>query len=136
MVGLTFNIHRANIMYIAIVKTENNRISKFQDYSIEVDCKAHVDRVNPKFPGAFVYDNSANTPYRDLWIDGQTVTVVPFIDPVPTDQERIDAAFPQTDTAQVLIDAFLELANEIQTLKGQALYTRPQIKTWLKNKLP
>ena len=76
-------------MYIAIVKTENNRVVKFQEYAKQGDCKAHVKRVKPKFPDAFVYNNSAKTPVRDLKVTGATVTVDPVIDPSPPTKEEI-----------------------------------------------
>jgi len=123
-------------MYIAIVKAESNRATKFQDYATEAECQAHVDRVKPKFPAAFVHNNSAKTPLRDLWVDGETVTVVPVVDYVPTDEDRIDSAFPQTDIARVVFGAFFEVANRLQVLEGKQPITKPQLRAWLKSKLP
>ena len=51
---------------------------------------------------------------------------------------RIDRAFPGNDTGQVIIGAFLELANRVKELEkpGSQPYTRAQIKQWLQDKLP
>lgn len=56
--------------------------------------------------------------------------------PPPTDEERIDKAFPQTDVARVIFEAFFEIGNRVQVLEGKQPITRDQLKTWLKNKLP
>jgi hypothetical protein len=51
--------------------------------------------------------------------------------------ERVDRAFPQTDVAQVIFQAFLEIANRLDVLEGGLGDIAPaQLKTWLKNKLP
>ena len=54
----------------------------------------------------------------------------------PTDAERIDQAFPQTDTARVIFEAFFELTNRLIAIEGGVAVDRIQLKTWLKNKLP
>ena len=62
-------------MYIAIVKTESNRVSKFAEFKTKSEADAHVTKY-----GGQVHNNTLNTPIRDLWVDG-AVTVVPVIDP-------------------------------------------------------
>ncbi len=59
-----------------------------------------------------------------------------FNPPPPTDEERIDAAFPQTDTARVIFEALFELINRVIVLEAGTAVDRAQLKTWLKNKLP
>ena len=62
--------------------------------------------------------------------------------PPPTDEERIDAAFPQTDVARVIFETFFEMANMILELQdivnctAQVPINRAQLKTNLKKKLP
>lgn len=65
-------------MYLSIVKTENNRITKFLEFQASQGAQSHATEY-----GGFVYNNSNNDSIRDLWVEGQTVTVVPIIDPVP-----------------------------------------------------
>ena len=62
-------------MYIAIVKTESNRVSKLAEFKTKAKADAHVVKY-----GGQVHNNTLNTPTRDLWVDG-AVTVVPVIDP-------------------------------------------------------
>jgi len=50
--------------------------------------------------------------------------------------ERIDSAFPQTDTARVIFEALFELTNRTITLEGGTAITRTQLRDWLKAKLP
>lgn len=76
---------------------------------------------------------------RDVdWSTWDVEKVWPEIDPLPppTDEERIDEAFPGTDTARVIFEAFFEIANEIRALKSQSALTRAQLRNWLKAKLP
>ena len=122
-------------MFLAIVKVENNRITKFQEYQDQQDADAHILRVKDNYPAAFVYDNAAGVALRDLSVNGQTVTVVPFVDRIPTDEERIDRAFPKTDMAHVIFEALFELGNRIQVLEGKPPITRVQLRDWLKAKL-
>lgn len=52
------------------------------------------------------------------------------------DEVRIDAAFPKTDSALVIFEAFFEIANRLQAFEGKNPITRNQLKEWLKAKLP
>lgn len=66
-------------MYIAIIKTENNRIAKYQEFPNLTDANTHVATY-----GGFVYNNTNNYNITDLYIDNnQTVT---FQIPEPTTQ--------------------------------------------------
>ena len=118
-------------MYIAIVRTENNRISKFKEYATNPEAQAHVTKY-----GGFVYDNAANTPLRDLWIVGTTVTVVPFVEYVPTLDERFGKIFSSADFTTILFEAIFELVNRTQILELKPQLTRTQVRDWLKSKLP
>ena len=69
-------------MLISIVKTENNRISKFAEFGTQEEADSHVS-----IYGGFVHDNSNNTNLRDLWIDGNMVTIVDVVDPSPSEAE-------------------------------------------------
>ena len=61
----------------------------------------------------------------------------PGVEIPPTDEERIDAAFPQTDVARVLFEALFEIMNRVLVLEGGApMANRSQLKVWLRNKLP
>ncbi len=57
--------------------------------------------------------------------------------PPPTDDERIDEAFPQTDSARVIFEAFFELVNDVRALKTppQQPINRAQLRDWFKGKL-
>jgi hypothetical protein len=68
-----------------------------------------------------------------LWEAGAWVHYPP---PPPTDAERIDAAFPQSDVARVIFEALYELTNRVRTLEGNAAITRAQLRDWLITKLP
>lgn len=118
--------------YIAIVKVDDNRVAKYQDFDKPEQADNHVTAY-----GGLVYDNNSHAPLCDLWIENGEVSVVPVPEPTPpTDEDRIDAAFPQTDTAKVIFEAFFELANDVCGLKGQQPITRAQLRDWLKSKLP
>ena len=67
-------------MYIAIVKTENNRVAKYDSFPTQAEAEDHVSQY-----GGFVYDNANNDPISDLFVSGQTVTVVP----VDRSQEKL-----------------------------------------------
>ena len=59
-------------MYLVIVDTtSDNKIAKYQEYETRVDADAHVTRVLPNYPNAFVVDNPS--PYV---VDYVTVDVV------------------------------------------------------------
>lgn len=85
-----------------------------------------------------VPDDPANR-HRSMvaeWVaEGNTITAY-VAPPPPTDAERIDAAFPQTDVARVLFEAFFAQENRIRALEGSAAITRAQLRDWLKAKLP
>ncbi len=55
--------------------------------------------------------------------------------PLP-DEERIDSAFPQSDSAQVIFEVFFEMINRIIALEGGDPITKPQLRDFLKSKLP
>ena len=52
----------------------------------------------------------------------------------PTDAERIDSAFSQTDAGHVIKAMFLDFENRISAVEGKGAKT--EIETSLKNKLP
>lgn len=57
--------------------------------------------------------------------------------PPPSDDERINRAFEQTqDRDKVLFEAIFELVNDVRVLKGQNEITKAQLKDWMKAKLP
>lgn len=58
-------------MYIAIVKTENNRIAKFAQFASENDATAHVTAY-----GGFVYEGTYSP---ELWVENSTVTIKPEV---------------------------------------------------------
>jgi len=70
------------------------------------------------------------------WVDDGN-TISPYVAPPPsTDEQRIDSAFPQSDTARVIFEALFELVNRVAVLESSPAITRAQLKTWLKDKLP
>lgn len=75
--------------------------------------------------------------YAEEFLDEDHPDVVAFRNPPPpTDEERIDAAFPKTDTARVIFEALFELSNRVVTLEGGNPIDRSQLRNWLKAKLP
>jgi hypothetical protein len=55
---------------------------------------------------------------------------------VPTDEERLDNAFPETDCSKITFEALFTLLNEVNVLKGEPEINRVQFQDWLKAKLP
>ena len=71
---------------------------------------------------------------RDWVADGGVID--PYIPPPPpTDEDRIDAVFPQTDSARVIFEAFFELTNRLIALEGGNAITKAQLRNWFKAKL-
>lgn len=70
-------------------------------------------------------------------IDDQHPDVIAFRNPPPpTDEQRIDAAFPQTDIAQVLFKVILNQENRIRALESKPSIDATQLKVALKGMLP
>lgn len=62
-------------MAISILKTENNRIAKFNIHTNLVDAQAHCAKYLDKYPTAFAYDGEFS---EDLFIDANNVvSIVP-----------------------------------------------------------
>ena len=115
-----------------------NRIEKYQDFNIEQDALDHVALHLGAFPNAFVVPKP-NDSFNSWLIDGGNKTVsISFPPPPtpPTDEERIDAAFPQTDVARVIFEALFDQENRLRALEGGVAITRAQFKAFLKSKLP
>lgn len=114
-----------------------NRVAKYQDFNTEAEAQAHIVGNQAAYPDAFAV-SKPNDEFQSWLIDPATKNVSISFPVVikPTDEERIDAAFPQTDVARVIFEAFFEVANRLQALEGKSPITRDQLKTWLKSKLP
>lgn len=123
--------------HICIVAWDaDNRVAKYQDFASAAEAEAHKAGVIDRYPGAFVAANPGGGS-RQWLVDGETLVFSPPPEPPPpTDEERIDEAFPQTDVARVLFEAFFEIANRLQALEGKQPVTKAQLKAWLKAKLP
>lgn len=123
--------------HVAIVAwTDDFRIAKYAEFDTEAEANEHVKRVAGRFPDAFVAEKP-DAPIGDWLIDSKSVSISRLPAPAPpTDEERIDSAFPKTDTALVIFEAFFELANDVRSLREQGAITRAQLKDWLKAKLP
>lgn len=71
---------------------------------------------------------SGITEKSSFWVDiQQWVKDGGKIDPYvakapPTDEQRIDGAFPQTDSARVIFDAFLEVENQVRDIHKVLTY--------------
>lgn len=57
------------------------------------------------------------------------------LNPIPTDEERIDSAFPQSDTGQLLIKLLFNIENRTRALEGKNPITMSQYKSALKDLL-
>jgi hypothetical protein len=70
-------------MFTAIVRTENNRITKFAEFTEQDEAQAHCDE-----HGGFVHPGG----YRpDLYVDGTTVTVQPIVETANQVIARLEA---------------------------------------------
>jgi len=49
--------------------------------------------------------------------------------------ERVDQAFPETDSARAIFNAFFALENRIRALEGQPPITKVQLKKWFEGQL-
>lgn len=74
----------------------------------------------------------------DEFLEDSDAEVMAFRNPPPpSDDERINRAFEQTqDRDKVLFEAIFELVNDVRVLKGQNEITKAQLKDWMKAKLP
>lgn len=124
--------------HIAVMQaTADNRVAKYQDFDTKPVAQAHVAAHLANYPNAFVAPKPNDT-FSSWLIDpgAKTLSIdFPVIVP-PTNEERIDAAFPQTDTARVLFEYLFELTNRVIAREGGTALTRTQFKTRLKAKLP
>lgn len=59
--------------YVAIVAVFEDRAEKFQEFDAQANADAHVAE-----HGGFVFHNAGGWNTCDMWIDGQTVTLVPL----------------------------------------------------------
>ena len=106
------------------------------DKQIKKVCPIHgvsIGRKNDKTTWRIDFKDEATKPQKK---SAQTVFDNFDITTQPTSEDRIDEAFPQTDIARVIFEAFFELANRLQVLESKPAITRAQLKTWLKAKLP
>ena len=78
------------------------------------------------------YEALQERPYGALiYRDGAVVES--GIVPTPlTNVQRIDAVFPQTDSARVIFETFFNVANRLQALEGKQPITRAQLLDWMK----
>jgi hypothetical protein len=74
-------------MYIAIIKVEANRVTKYMDYATLEEAQAHV----ASYDGVVAAPLPPDCGVRDLWVEGTTVTVVPYTDPPPPDPGTLPA---------------------------------------------
>ena len=95
--------------------------------------EAVIDGITMSVPA-----DPTNREYRKIlaWVKGGGVIGAYVAPAPPTDSERIDAAFPQSDVARVIFEALFELTNRVIALEGGQAVTRAQLRTWLKGKLP
>jgi len=69
-------------MFIAIVKVENNRVSKEARFATNQKAQDHVEVY-----GGFVYETTEAVP--SLWIVGEAVTIVPFVPQLTYIEQRV-----------------------------------------------
>jgi hypothetical protein len=131
--------------FIAVMKWDGeNRVAKYMDFASESDAQAHIDRYTADYPDAFIAPKAGDISSYWLvdFINKSISLNIPPPKPPPTDEERIDAAFPQTDVARVIFEVFFEMANQIRALQDtvngttQGPLTRTQLKDFMKTKLP
>ena len=79
LISLVLVSYSTQADYLAITDIKNNRITSYMNFSSEAEAQLFLDSTNDKMPTSFIYNNLSNTPYMNLWVDGQAVTVVPKI---------------------------------------------------------
>lgn len=126
-----------NKPFIAIVAWgADNRVTKYWDFLLESDADSHINKIKDIFPSAFRATDPGGG-YPDWLVSGKSLVFSPAAPPLPpTDEERIDAVFPQSDSAQVIFEAFFIVVNRLQTLESQPPITKIQLKNWFKSRLP
>lgn len=92
-------------MFVAIMKTEANRVAKYADFASLAEAAAHVETYRRVWPAAFVVDSATVAgPLREWWVVGQTVTVVPVPLTADEQQAEIDAAA----RSAIKVDSFVQ----------------------------
>lgn len=82
------------IMYISIVKVENNRITKYARFDNEQKAQSHCE-----IYGGFVYEGEWSP---DLFVDGDTVTIQPVTESPEQAIERLKAELKAIEREEIM----------------------------------
>jgi len=135
-----------NHRFMAVMAWDgDNRITKYLPFDTETEADAHIAAHIGNYPNAFtvVVPTSPEGGPRDYVLDpvAETATYSPIVVPPPTDDERIDSAFPTNDKNTVLLKAFRKLANDHRALSNATngtslpMLTLDQVRAWFKSEL-
>ena len=123
--------------FIAIMNwNSSNRVAKFQDFDVEADAVNHVSSHTGEYPEAFVVPTPSDS-FMSWLVDPvakQVMVDFPVVTP-PTLEERMDAAFPQTDSARAIFNAFFNMENRIRALESKPAITKSQLRKWFESQL-
>jgi len=120
-------------MYIVIVNTENNRVSKFAPFDNLADADNHVSQY-----GGFVYNNTNDWRISDLFIDelNNVTNQPPVIDYNSLDLQNLNALLLsdgsiQRGIAELTLQRTNQIANKVNGIMGaiQAASSLAEIKT-------
>jgi hypothetical protein len=120
--------------WIAVVDvTQDGRIAKFQEYETEADAAAHVDRVLPQYPDAFVVQRPAGDGKQPLFwkLDKSAKTAVVDV-PVEYVREKVERHADQLIAEAVppeQVDKMLARATRLNaevSIKGRTLTVAEQ----------
>lgn len=100
--------------YLAIVRVEDNRIAKIQEFELEAEAEAHV-----AIYGGFVYYHSGTYPINWIWIDENNV--VTYVDPVSLSEYKEEAISRLEDEAGDRIAALFNTQYATKTLRDRQL---------------
>ena len=68
-----------------------------------------------------IYDNSAGIPEIDLWIEDGIVTVVPYVEPEPTIEERQEAVGDLINSSEALRLCLEWVEDQLKIERGTAM---------------
>ena len=122
-------------MFVAIMDaTQDNRIAKRADFSIEVEADAHVVAFIGPYPDAFVMPTPVEP--EEHWLldmTAKTIAIVPpTLDFSAIDQATVDRLLLESGVMRALAKALFALVNDVRVLKGDSTITPNQFKTYLK----
>ena len=120
-------------MFLAIVNTQNERVTKFAEYATQAEAEAHS-----VLYGGIVFDNASDWSIRDLRVVGDVVSHDPVIDKTPAeiDMENLNKELALDGSiVRALGEVMRQEINKLRKHLGLSEYTGEQFKDALRNKM-